>query len=134
MVDELNERNRMIRSALATAASDPERAIQLLSATLDIVRAGSVKQDIALVAKHLAVLCDARGDRHAALALYQEASAADAADPHVHFALGTLLADLNHVDEARAALGTALSAAMMTGEEDLVTVLRQTLAAMRDGE
>jgi hypothetical protein len=133
MVDELSEHNRMIRSALATAASDPERAIELLSATLDIVRAGSVNRILPSLPstwRSSAMLAGIATP----LALDQEASVADATDPHVHVALGTLLADLNHVDEARAAIGTALSAAIVGGEEDLVTVLRQTLAAMHDRE
>jgi len=130
VVNQLSDRNRVLRDALAVAPFDPSRAIELLSTALDKARSVGAIADVAALAKHAGAVSQASGDLAAAAAFYSEAAVANPSDAHLQLALGGVLRDLGKIDQARQALLACLAGAAKTADEDLTLKASAVLSAL----
>ena len=125
--NELNDRNALIRDAVALASKDTVAAIDMLETALATATAGS---DRAAIAKHAAVICQSTGDLGKAAWFYGQSLAAEPNDAYAQLAAGQLYRELGLADDARKALLSALALVERTEEQELLGAIKREIALL----
>jgi len=123
----LSEANETIRVALLMAATEPAKAVALLSTALSLAEQRGSTADVAAIAKHAGAICQGRGDFQSALVFFRKAISMSPDDPHLGLVLGQLLDDLGQTDEARRTLQRSVELLIKAKEDDVVVVAQRLI-------
>src|SRR6266511_770020 len=114
--------SQTVRQALALAASQPRKALEILDSGIARARAISDSASTSRLASHAAVIAEQSGELERATQYYADALEGEPTDPYLYIALGSLKLRLNNVSEAKSAFERALNLGNATGAQEVIEV------------